>query len=108
MVNEPTLDQPDGEADLGHGAVGVAQQRGGPLEPAGQQVLVRRLAERAPELAAEVRGRRAGGAGEVGDGERLEVAAVGQVLGPQEMTNRRSHGTSLADVTADGARGGRA
>ena len=47
--------QADVEADVGDRPVGVAQQRGRPLHPAGQQVLVRRLAERAPELAAEVR-----------------------------------------------------
>ena len=48
--------QADRGADLGDVAVGVPQQRRGPLEPAREQVLVRRLAERAPELAAEVRG----------------------------------------------------
>src|SRR4051812_48511866 len=36
----------DREADLGDAPVGVAQERGGALEPARQQVLVRRLTER--------------------------------------------------------------
>jgi hypothetical protein len=46
----------DGEADLGHGAIGVAQQRRRPLEAAGQEVLVWRLTERAPKLTAEMSG----------------------------------------------------
>src|SRR4051812_38641786 len=45
----------DCEADLDHLTVGRAQQGGRPLEPPGEQVRVRRLAEGAPELAAEVR-----------------------------------------------------
>src|SRR5690349_7794580 len=53
--------EPDGEADVRHAVVGVAQQLRGTLQPAGQQVLVRRLPERPPELAAEVRGREPGG-----------------------------------------------
>ena len=59
--------QADRETDLGDGAVGVAQQRGGALEAAREQVGVRRLAERATKLAAEVSPREAGGAGEVVD-----------------------------------------
>ena len=47
VVNEPTLLQPDRDADLGDRAVGGAQQRRGPLEAAREQVGVRRLAERA-------------------------------------------------------------
>ena len=50
---------------------------------------MRRLAEGAPELAAEVRAREPGGAGEVVDLERLEVARVGQVLGAQQMAGGR-------------------
>src|SRR5580765_2688464 len=49
--------EPDGEADLRDAAVSRAQQLGGALEPAGEQVLVRRLPEGPPELAAEVRRR---------------------------------------------------
>ena len=68
--------QPDVEADVGDRVVGVAQELGRALEPARQQVLVRRRAERAPELAAEVGGREPGGAGERRDVERLAVARV--------------------------------
>src|SRR5215207_1488173 len=50
--------QPDREADLHDGAVGVAQQRGSALEPARPEVLVRRLAEDAPELGTECAGER--------------------------------------------------
>src|SRR6266566_769940 len=53
----PDAAQSDGEADIRDRAVGVPKQRGGTLEPARQEVLVRRLAERAPELPAEVRSR---------------------------------------------------
>ena len=84
--------QADREADVGDRAVGGAQQRGGALEPPGQQVRVRRLAERAPELAAEVRAREARRAREVVDVERLEVAGVGEVLGAQQMACGRYEG----------------
>src|SRR5258708_5010385 len=47
------------EADLGDRMIRPAQQRRRPLEPAGQQVRVRRLAERAPKRAAEVSARKA-------------------------------------------------
>ena len=47
---------------------------------------MRRVAERAPELTAEVSAREAGGARQVTDVERLEVPGVGQVLRAQEMT----------------------
>jgi hypothetical protein len=53
---------------------------------------VRRLAEGAAELAAEVRAREAGGAGHVVDAERLGVPGVGQVLGAQKMASGRDEG----------------
>src|SRR5262249_55877317 len=77
--------EPDREADVGHRAVGVAQQRGGALQASREQVRVRRLAERAPEAAAEVGAGEAGRAGQVVHLERLEVARVGEVLGAQEV-----------------------
>src|SRR5207253_8723809 len=46
--------QADGQADVRHRPVCVAQQLGCALQSAGEQVLVRRLAERAAELAAEM------------------------------------------------------
>ena len=58
---------------------------------------MRRLAEGASELPAEVRARETGGAGEVVDAERLEVARVGQVLGAQKMADGRDeeHAVSI-------------
>ena len=79
--------QADGEADVCDRAVGGAQQGGGALEAPGEQVRVRRLAEGAAELAAEVCAREAGGAGEVVDAERLGVPGVGQVLGAQQVAD---------------------
>jgi hypothetical protein len=49
--------KPHRDADVCDRAVCASQERRGALEPAGQQVLMRRLAENAAELAAEVRGR---------------------------------------------------
>ena len=97
VVNEPTLRQPDREADVGHRAVGRPQQRRRALEPARQQVGVRRLAERAPELAAEMRAREPGRAGQVVHVERLEVPRVGQVLGAQKVASRRNEGHRVPD-----------
>ena len=95
VVNEPTLRRPSGEADVGHRAVGVAQQRGRPLQATSEEVLVRRLAERAPELAAEVRGRQVRGAGERRNVERLAKARVHHVLGAKQMSfwRNRRHST---------------
>src|SRR3954468_9597513 len=50
---------------------------------------MRRLAERAPELAAEVRLRQSRGGREVVDLERIAVAGVGEVLGAQQVACRR-------------------
>ena len=50
---------------------------------------MRRLAEGAAKLTAEVRAREAGGAGEILDAERLAVAAVGQVFGAQQVADGR-------------------
>ena len=62
---------------------------------------MRRLAEGAAELAAEVRAREAGGAGEVVDVERLEVPGVGEVLGAQQVPGGRDEG-SIAPSIAPG------
>ena len=53
---------------------------------------MRRFAEGTAELAAEVRRRQAGGAREVGDGERLAEAGVGQVFRPQQVAGRSDGG----------------
>ena len=98
VVNEPTLVRPTLRQISATRAVGVAQQLRGALEPASQEVLVRRLAEGAAELAAEVRGREACGAGECGDVERLAVAGVDQILGAEQVTRwwyRRDHLLSI-------------
>src|SRR5205823_4260465 len=50
--------EPDREADLGDRPVGLTEQCRRALEPAAEQVSVRRLAEHPPELAAEVRPRK--------------------------------------------------
>ena len=80
--------QPDGEADLRHRAVCVAQQLGGTFEPPGEEVLVRRLAERPLELAAEMGGGDVRRARERGHVERLAVAGIDQVLRAQEVPGR--------------------
>ena len=53
---------------------------------------MRRLAEGAAELAAEVRAREAGSAGEVVDVERLDVPGVGEIPGPQEVARSWNEG----------------
>jgi len=54
----------------------ATEERGRPLEPPREQVLMRRLAEDAAELAAEMRGRKAARPGPAtATSERLEVAA---------------------------------
>jgi hypothetical protein len=70
---------------------------------------VGRFPERAPELAAEVRPREAGGAGEVVDVERLGVAGVRQVLGAEQVPGGRDEGhrrdntpPEMADVARQG------
>ena len=53
---------------------------------------MRRLAERPPELAAEVRARQAGGTSEVVDVKRLEVAGISEVLRTQKVAGGRDEG----------------
>jgi len=55
VVKEPTLRRPTEKQTSATEWSGVRQQRCRPLEPAGQQVGARRLAEGAAELTAEVR-----------------------------------------------------
>ena len=81
--------------------VGAAQQRRRALEPPGEQVLVRRLAERPAELAAEVGRREVRGPRERGHVERLAVARVDQVLGAQEVTCRRLDGQHRIPVSRE-------
>ena len=51
---------------------------------------MRRLAEGTPELTAEVGARKAGLACQVGDVERLRIAGIDQIPGPQQVTLRRN------------------
>lgn len=82
--------QPDREADICHGAVGCAQQRGGALEAPGEQVGVGGFAVRAPKLATEVGAGQTGGAGEILHPQLLEVPRVSEILCPQEVTGWRN------------------
>jgi hypothetical protein len=50
---------------------------------------MRRLAEGPPELTAEMRAREAGRTSQIGDTERLRVARVDQIPGPQQVTLSR-------------------
>ena len=81
--------QPDREADVGNRAIRGEKQRGCALEPPRQQVLVRRLAERPAELAAEVRRREMRHPRERRDVERVAVTSVDQVLCAQQIAVRR-------------------
>ena len=83
VVNEPTLDRPtDMQMSATNRSV-VPEQGRRPLEPAGQQVDMGRLAECPAELGAEMGAGQAGLAGQVADVERLRVARVDEVLGAQ-------------------------
>jgi hypothetical protein len=86
-------------ADFRHRAVGAPQHRRSALEPAREQVRVRRLAESAPELAAEVTAREASGTSKIIDTQRLEVAGVREISCAQEMPDR-GDGTHSAPVCA--------
>ncbi len=92
--------QADGEADLSDRGVGVTQQRRGALQPSRQQIGVRRLAEGAAELAAEVGAGKTGGTGEIVNAKWLEVTGIGQVLGAEKMTGWRDmrHAVSLGSA----------
>ena len=92
--------RPTRVADVGDLPVGRTQQRRSALEAPREQVGVRGVAERAAELADEVRPREAGRAGHVVDPERLGVARVGEVLGAQQVAGGRcvGHGSSMSTV----------
>ena len=85
VVNEPTLWSPTEKQMSATEWSVVRSIAGGALEPARQQIRVRRFAERPAELAAEMSARQPRRAGEVVDVERLEVPRVGQVLGAEQM-----------------------
>ena len=64
---------------------------------------MRRLAERARELAAEMRARQPRRGGQVVDGQRFEVARVGQVAGAQQVAlgwgERHRHYSRTASIS---------
>src|SRR5262245_45873873 len=66
----------DVEADVGHAAIGLAQQPHRALDAAALEVAVGRLAERRPEGADEVR---LGDAGDPGERRHVERLGVGPV-----------------------------
>ncbi len=74
----------DLEADLGDAEVAAAQQRHRPLDPAGHQVRVGRLAVGEAELPAEVPGRHPDLAPERLDVQRLRVLPVDPVADPPQ------------------------
>jgi hypothetical protein len=65
--------------------IGLPQEGRRTLQSARQEVLVRGLAERPAELAAEVRRREVRGAGERGHVERLAVSGVDEILRPKKV-----------------------
>src|SRR5215216_1378841 len=83
-AERPQALKSDVERDLGHGPVGLAQQRHRPLDPAALQVAVGRLAEGGAEAADEVGAREGDRAGQPLDVERVGVAAVHRVAGPKQ------------------------
>ena len=84
----------DVEADVGDAPIGLAQQEHRPLYPPPLQVAVRRLAERGPEYADEVRLRDEGDLREPWDVERLRVVAVHRVAGAQHAAVRLFDGAT--------------
>ena len=76
VVNEPTLVNPTAVQIARHRPVRRAQQRGRPLEPPTQQVLMRRLPEHLAELTAEMRRRQPCRLRHVGDRQRVGVVCA--------------------------------
>src|SRR3954453_23064762 len=91
------------EADLGHAAVGLAQQEHRPLDAPALQVAVRRLAERRPEGADEVRLGDVGDPREGADVERLRVRAVHRVAGAEQaavgVLDGAAHASTLTSTS---------
>src|SRR5439155_23125793 len=84
----PDAAQADREADVGNAPVGVAEERSGALEPAREEVLMRRLAEHAVEFPTEVGRREVRHPRQGGHVERLPIAGIHQILGAEEVTRR--------------------
>src|SRR3954452_17348814 len=82
----PEAREADVKADVGHAAVGLAQQEHRALDPAALEIAVRRLAKGRAERADEVRLGDVREPRERGDVERLGVAAVHRVARPEQAT----------------------
>src|SRR5439155_6158537 len=94
--------QPDREADLRDRPVGVSQQLRGALEPPGEEILVRRRAERLLEPAAEMRRRDVRRARERRNVERLAETGVDEVFRTQKVA-RRMNGCHRPEYRDSGA-----
>jgi hypothetical protein len=77
--------EPDLEADLPDRHLGRAEQVASAFQPATEEVLVGGLAEDTPEAAAEVAWRDVCFPSQNPQLERLAVAAVDQISGPQQV-----------------------
>ena len=88
VVNEPMLRRPTAR-QMSATLQSVMRRSGsGALEPAREEVLVRRLAKHAAELPTEVGGREVGHFRQGGHVERLPIAGIHQILCAQEVTRR--------------------
>ena len=87
-----------GEADLRNPQIRLAQQMPRALDPARQEVLVWRLAERAPESPAEVARRDVRRARERLEIELLGVAAVDEIASVEEMAREWGGGHAWHDA----------
>jgi hypothetical protein len=86
------------KGDLGDGQLGVAEQRGRPLDPAGEQVAVGRDAEGLLERSGEVGLGDAAHASQPPDGPLLVRSGVHPILRPQQPAQQRgvlAGGTSV-------------
>jgi hypothetical protein len=100
VVKEPTLRSPT-ETQISATERSVVRSSRRALEPTSKQVGVRRLAEGAAELAAEMSAREAGGVRHVLDAQQLEVAGVDEVPGAQQVANSGdgTHAPSISHRT---------
>src|SRR4051812_6279731 len=102
-AERPEAGEPHVEADLGHTAIGLAQQVHRPLDPAPLQVAMRRLAERLLERAAEMRLAHQRDAGGARDVERPGVVAVHRVASAEQpavlLFRGAAHGSIVASLT---------
>ena len=58
------------------------------------------LTERAGKLTTEMSRGQPSRTSQIDHSEGFEIAGVGKILGPQQVTSRRNHTSSIADITA--------